>query len=142
VAADIEHWTFQNVSTMEPAIQIQSIDHAVKLFLEVSRKDMGECIDYLHFHRGSISCIAGRGLATISFIPEYNKSAHSLVGSRRLKSKSGKVALPFVDSLGVAGFVPPFSLRRAAKVGRAIAYILEYHDVPSFLDWSQPAQEM
>ena len=138
---DIKQWQVVNVSQGGPPTPLYSISQAIEVLVEISKNETGETLDYLHAHRGVITCTAGKGRSTLTFVPDYDKTKHSLVGSRSVRSPNGSKSLLHVDSVGSVSSIPANALLPVLDVVRGLVYIFENHDVPSFLDWTGPAVE-
>jgi hypothetical protein len=138
---DIKQWQVENVSQGGLPLSLSSISQAIEVLVEVSKKETGETLDFLHADRGAIICTAGKGRSTLTFVPDYNKHKHSLAGSRSVRSSNGSKGLLHVDSIGSVSTIPANALLPVLDVVRALVYIFEKHDVPPFLDWTGPAVE-
>lgn len=137
----INQWQVQNVSQGESPIPLSSISQAVEVVVEVSKKEMGETLDFLHADRGAIICTAGKGRGTLTFVPDYNKQKHSLAGKRNARSSGASGKFLHVDSIGSVSSIPPHYLLPILDVVRALVYIFEFHDVPAFVEWSDPVPD-
>jgi hypothetical protein len=89
---------------------------------------------------GAISCSANAKFSSLSFCPSYDPKYHSLVGSRsaRRVKPAIKEPLKWVDSTGLASYIPVDSVLPMGKVIRALRYIFETHDFPAFIRWCNP----
>jgi len=141
VERNIKQWQVENVSQGGPVIPLASISQAVEVLVEISKKEMGETLDFLHVQHGAIICTAGKGRSTLTFVPEYNRQKHSLVGSRSVRASNGNKSLLHVDGTGSVSSIPANALLPVLDVVRALVYIFENHDVAPFLDWTGPAVE-
>ena len=47
----------------------------------------------------------------------------------------------WVDSTGLASYIPVDSVLPIGRVIRALRFILELHDFPSFIRWTEPVVE-
>ena len=135
----INDWQVENVSQGGPPVSLASISQAIEALVEVSKKDMGETLDFLHSRRGAIICTAGKGRSTLTFVPGYDQRNHSLVGSRNARSNSGGKKLYHVDGVGSVSAIPPDCLLSIVDVVLGLVYIFENHDFPAFLRWTGPA---
>jgi hypothetical protein len=138
----IKEWQVVNVSQGGLPIPLSSISQAVEVLVEISKKDMGETLEFMHSHRGLICCTAGKQRSTITFVPDYDKQAHSLAGKRIVLSENGNGKLFHVDGIGSVSSIPSRYLVSILDAVRALVYILEVHDVPAFLQWSDPVQDL
>ena len=102
-----------------------------------------ESLSSLHGERGLISCVANNEFSTLGFNPTFNLKVHSTSGNRdaiRVKPVT-KPPFYFVDSVGVASSIPIPCVLPILKVARALKYIVEYHDFPGFMRWSDATSE-
>ena len=134
-------WTFRNLTKGGRDIRVRSADHAVELLMEHSGwTEYGVVLEFEHSDKGFISCVANTQFSTLEFHATYDRNAHSLVGNRnaiRVKPVS-KDPFYFVDGVGVASSIPLRYVLPILKVTRALKYIIEHHDYPSFIRWSDP----
>jgi hypothetical protein len=132
-------WTFRNWTHGKGEIPVASADHAVELLMEHSGwTEYGVVLEYTHAELGCISCVANTEFSTLDFNPIYNRKAHSLLGKRcaiRVKPVR-KDQFLFVDSVGVASSIPLRYVLPILKVTRALKYIIEHHEFPSLIRWS------
>ena len=138
-------WTFHNWTDGGLPVAVASLDHAVELLMEhAACHKYGVYVDYIHEDRGAISCSANTEFSSLSFYPDYDSKTHSLVGSRSAHRVKPAIKEPllWVDSTGLASYIPVHCVMPIRKVVRALRYILEFHDFPSFIRWSQPALDL
>jgi hypothetical protein len=134
-------WTFHNWTDCGPGQHADSIDHAIQLLIEhTARYPHGIYVGYLHDDRGEISCSANAEFSSLSFCPTYDPKNHSLVGSRSARRVKPviKEPLKWVDSTGVASYIPVDSVLPLNEVIRALRSIFETHDFPAFIRWTEP----
>jgi hypothetical protein len=137
-------WTFHNWTDGIPAVRPTSIVHAIELLVEhAALHEYGIYVDYVHDERGLISCSANAKFSSLSFCPDFDPKTHSLAGSRSARRIKPAIKEPFrwVDGTGLASYMPVHFVLPMAKVVRAMTYILEFHDFPAFIRWSNPATE-
>jgi hypothetical protein len=134
-------WTFHNWTDGDPAQRVVSTDYAIELLMEhTARHPYGIYVDYVHDDRGAISCSANAEFSSLSFCPTYDPKNHSLVGSRsaRRVKPAIKDPLKWVDSTGLASFIPVNSVLPMKEVIRALTDIFDTHDFPAFIRWTDP----
>src|SRR6516162_8710401 len=137
-------WTFHNWTDGGSDHRVDSIEHAIELLVEhTGRHEYGIYFDYLHDERGVISCSANAEFSSLSFCPIYDPKNHSLVGSRsaRRVKPAIKEPLKWVDSTGVASFIPVNSVLPMHEMSRALKYVFETHDFPAFIRWTDAVPE-
>lgn len=135
-------WTFINRSLLHEPVAVLSANHAVELLEEQSgwpgRPKYGVVLDFVHSERGSITCIANKEVATISFDPQSRPGGPS--GSTRRygirRKPLSKEPFYFVDGTGLASPLPLNCVLLIAKVKRAVEQIIEDHDFPNCIRWS------
>lgn len=122
-----------------PEVQVRSAEHATELLARQTDSDgHAAVLEFVHGVRGFVSCVAGGGLATLAFHPEYDRTAHSLVGLRDAVRVKPATTEPFyfVDNVGVVSSIPPRYVLPGPKVEQALRYIIEHNDFPGFVRWS------
>jgi hypothetical protein len=134
-------WTFHDWTHCGPAQRVDSTDHAIELFMEhTARHAYGIYVEFAHDLRGSISCSANIEFSSLSFCPTYDPKSRSLVGSRsaRRVKPAIKEPLKWVDSTGLASYIPVNAVLPIGVVVRALRYIVETHGFPAFVRWTDP----
>jgi hypothetical protein len=138
---DIRQWHVENETRPSASLPLSSISEAVEALIGISEKPVGETLDFVHSQRGLISCTAGNGWSTLTFVCDYNKNRHSLSRKRIAQSDNRDGEYHHADSTGLVSSVPPLYVLPLLQVVRALVYIFEFHDVPLFLDWSDPVPD-
>lgn len=134
-------WTFHNWTDGDPAQRVLSTGHAIELLAEhTGRHSYGIYVNFVHDDQGLISCSANPEFSSLSFCPTYGPQDHSLVGSRSARhvKPAIKDPLKWVDSTGVASFMPVEWVLPIKEMRRALTAIFETHDFPAFVRWTDP----
>lgn len=132
----LDKWRFINESRGGEN-QLRSISEGVELLVKASRKEMGESICFQHFQKGAICSTTGREFATLSFNPHYDEHAHSLYGFHKAvpTERAQLENFYFVDNTETVSSIEVGELLPILDVVRAVIFILEYHEYPTFLKW-------
>jgi len=110
------------------------------MLVEISKKEIGETLEFKHSKQGMISCTAGNGRSSISFLPEYDQRTQSLAGERHVLSTDESGKFYHADRSGNVSSISASRLVPILDAVRGLVYIFESHSVPEFLQWSEPVQ--